>query len=78
MEEQKKKKVGRRENKKKWQARPSSSVDGGPCYVLPSNTPVAMILVLCRRQGPLVDLSPPQFWSSGLLFAFPRVSLSWR
>jgi hypothetical protein len=42
MEEQKKKKVGRRENKKKWQARPSSSVDGGPCYVLPSNTPVAL------------------------------------
>jgi len=43
-------------------------------------TSVAMILVLCRRQGSLVDLSPPQFWSSGSAFLpfreFPAVEIN--
>ena len=36
MEEQKKK-AGRWENKRNGRQDPLSSVDGGPCYVLPSN-----------------------------------------
>jgi hypothetical protein len=72
MEEQKKK-AGRWENKRNGRQDLLPVLTVVRAMFCPA-TSVAMILVLCRRQGSLVDLSPPQFWSSGSAFLpFPRV-----
>jgi hypothetical protein len=77
MEEQKKK-AGRWENKRNGRQDPLPVLMVVRAMFCPA-TSVAMILVLCRRQGgPLVDLSSPNFGLRVLPFCLSESSLSWR